>query len=622
MSERIHVLLDVAGEQQSLRADADVEHERRVVDLAVRSPARSRARDRPGGQTTSARARPIAKRSPCCESDDRHAVALGLLAEGAVAAALAAHPVLGEDPDAVAGQQPGETADMVLVRVGQQRDVDAPVPDGDALVEAPDEEVGVATAVDEDPHPVVRLDEDRVALADVEHGDVERADWSGRRERSSRRRGSRSTQAATATPRRPRGWAASPCGASRHARGRARSGARSRRSRTRRSAATRPTSARPAPTRSSGKGSSALANGTAAMRSPPRTITASGSQAARTSGAMSRTRERRAEERSSERRHERTEHRERDDRRHDEVRERRDEREAPEVDEDERQGRQLRGEGHAEGLAKPRGRTTAGDGRSTARSAGPPSTRSPAVAASDSWKPMSPTIVGSSSSRTQHASAESGGGTGGATALARQEDDHAHRRGTDDARLRAGEERVAEDRDDDENAAGAPAQAGRAEQPGHDAGDERDVPAADRDDVRQPGRGEGVDDVAGHALAEADEDARGEPGLGLGQCLREARVDVPAQALDGRQQAVLVSREAHRARPHRPGRAPRSQVVREPRAVIDGRLEAAFRLDAVARDDPRVARQPRVDDALRRDRSLPDGDRPDLDERTLLGAMR
>ena len=166
----IHVLLEVSREQESLQADPDVEDERGVVDRSSRvwRGLGHAARRRPDDLGACPADREgIAAR----KLDDADTVAVGLLAKRGVAAAVAAHPVLGEHADPVARQQPGQPADVILVRVGEQHDIDATVPDRDALVETSDEDVRVASAVDEDTRPVVRLDEDRIALADVEDRD-------------------------------------------------------------------------------------------------------------------------------------------------------------------------------------------------------------------------------------------------------------------------------------------------------------------------------------------------------------------------------------------------------------------------------------------------------------------
>ena len=60
---------------------------------------------------------------------------------------------------------------MVFVRVGQDDDVQAAVPRRDPLVERDEHPVRVRAAVDEHPGTGARLQQDRVALADVEHRD-------------------------------------------------------------------------------------------------------------------------------------------------------------------------------------------------------------------------------------------------------------------------------------------------------------------------------------------------------------------------------------------------------------------------------------------------------------------
>ena len=60
---------------------------------------------------------------------------------------------------------------MVLVGVGQDDDVQAPVPRRDPLVERDEDPVRVRSAIDEHPGAGPRLEEDGVALPDVQHGD-------------------------------------------------------------------------------------------------------------------------------------------------------------------------------------------------------------------------------------------------------------------------------------------------------------------------------------------------------------------------------------------------------------------------------------------------------------------
>jgi hypothetical protein len=64
---------------------------------------------------------------------------------------------------------------VVLVGVGQDEDVDPAVPGWQPPIELDEEAVRIRAGVDEHPTAVAALDEDRVALADVEDGDPRRA---------------------------------------------------------------------------------------------------------------------------------------------------------------------------------------------------------------------------------------------------------------------------------------------------------------------------------------------------------------------------------------------------------------------------------------------------------------
>ena len=64
---------------------------------------------------------------------------------------------------------------MILVRVGQHEEVDPPIPGRDVRVEGDEEAIRIGAAVDEHPRAAVRVDEDRVALPDVEHRDPDPA---------------------------------------------------------------------------------------------------------------------------------------------------------------------------------------------------------------------------------------------------------------------------------------------------------------------------------------------------------------------------------------------------------------------------------------------------------------
>ena len=79
--------------------------------------------------------------------------------------------------------------------------------------------------------------------------------------------------------------------------------------------------------------------------------------------------------------------------------------------------------------------------------------------------------------------------------------------------------------------------------------------------------------------------------------------------------------DAHRAGAHRPRRAPRPQVVGEPRPVVLRGLGATLGLDAVARDDAREPWQPRVDDAVGGDGRASTLTARQAHERALLGPV-
>jgi hypothetical protein len=64
---------------------------------------------------------------------------------------------------------------VILVRVAQDQDVDSPIPGWDSRVELEDQPIWVGTPVDQHPSAAIPLDEDRIALPDVEDRDVDPA---------------------------------------------------------------------------------------------------------------------------------------------------------------------------------------------------------------------------------------------------------------------------------------------------------------------------------------------------------------------------------------------------------------------------------------------------------------
>ena len=68
---------------------------------------------------------------------------------------------------------------MVLVRVGQQRHVDMAVPGRDTLVEAAHEQIRIGSAIDEQAPAIGGLEQDGIALADIEDTQRQRGTWPG-----------------------------------------------------------------------------------------------------------------------------------------------------------------------------------------------------------------------------------------------------------------------------------------------------------------------------------------------------------------------------------------------------------------------------------------------------------
>ena len=88
--------------------------------------------------------------------------------EGGVARPGTMHPDLGHGPDPISLEEDGQARHVILVRVGQHDEVDAPIPRRQSLVEHDQQAVRVGAAIDEHPAAGVALDEDGITLPDVE----------------------------------------------------------------------------------------------------------------------------------------------------------------------------------------------------------------------------------------------------------------------------------------------------------------------------------------------------------------------------------------------------------------------------------------------------------------------
>ena len=179
-----------------------------------------------------------------------------------------------------------------------------------------------------------------------------------------------------------------------------------------------------------------------------------------------------------------------------------------------RQRRGLRGERHAEALREPAG--TRPPRRERSRSvSGVAQARSPAVASARELEPGVADERRVDEQQERGGPAERGCGATRSAALAGEQDDAGHRAGPHDGRRGPGERDVGDDRDDGDDRAPAPPEA--AGERGHRRGDDRDVPAGDRDDVADARGREVCGDVPIDPVAQADEDAGGQAGLGFGQ---------------------------------------------------------------------------------------------------------
>jgi len=156
---RIDLLFHVSGEEHSPLPEAKVEHDRLVVDLlaVVARPGRYGPGWRPVHvQLDAVEPQPVARRD-CL----RRAALLGEHAPiCSVARATPDHARLDDLPNAIALEEQGQPAHVVLVRMGQHDHVKAPVPGRDARVETGQLEVRVRPGVDQHPAAGGSLEQD------------------------------------------------------------------------------------------------------------------------------------------------------------------------------------------------------------------------------------------------------------------------------------------------------------------------------------------------------------------------------------------------------------------------------------------------------------------------------
>jgi hypothetical protein len=80
-----------------------------------------------------------------------------------------------DQPDVVSFQSRHQPSHVVLVRMGQDDDVDPPLPPRQPLAEAPQQEIGVRAAVEQHRRARRCFHEDRIPLPDVQHDQVQAA---------------------------------------------------------------------------------------------------------------------------------------------------------------------------------------------------------------------------------------------------------------------------------------------------------------------------------------------------------------------------------------------------------------------------------------------------------------
>jgi hypothetical protein len=166
----IDALLDVAREQEAVLADLAQQDDRHVVDRrpAIRGSLRHAIRVGPeDAQADVVEAEPIAGR----EAPSRRPAARQRRRPRPIAGSRADHARLVHPPDPVSGQERRQARNVVLVRVGEDEDVDPAIPRRQPLVQRDEQPARIRPAVDDEAPAAAALHEDAVALPDVEDDD-------------------------------------------------------------------------------------------------------------------------------------------------------------------------------------------------------------------------------------------------------------------------------------------------------------------------------------------------------------------------------------------------------------------------------------------------------------------
>ena len=172
---RIDLLLHVAHQQESPGPDLPRQHYRHVVNAsaAVGRLERDAAPNRPEHpQDNLVDGKAIAGRDA---RSDRPVAAGQLPQPGRVAGPGPAHTWLHDPVHLVAVEEESQPGHVIFVRVGQDDGVDPSVPRRNASIEGDQQAVRVWPAIDQQASTARALDQDGVALTDVEDGDARHA---------------------------------------------------------------------------------------------------------------------------------------------------------------------------------------------------------------------------------------------------------------------------------------------------------------------------------------------------------------------------------------------------------------------------------------------------------------
>ena len=208
---RIDLFLDVTGQQDAMPVHLAEQHDRHVVDpgTAIGGAFRNRAGIRPQDakrELVDAQAAPRRQGAPLDAEPDQFGI------EGRIARPRAEHPGLEDLPDGIPIEQRREAGCMILMWVGQDHDINAPIPRREVFIERHQEPTRIRPAIDQEARAAPAFNQDGVPLADVEHRDpwdtVRPMDDGKRQGDHGRRQGSGHEPTAARTP--PRQWLRPP----------------------------------------------------------------------------------------------------------------------------------------------------------------------------------------------------------------------------------------------------------------------------------------------------------------------------------------------------------------------------------------------------------------------------